>query len=224
MQNKYSASLRAPTPHLWVEKCVMNIHGNQLSTVIASGAKQSKLKLRSSFLIFIHYVIVASQQKYGLLYLLRRLAMTTFVFFFLFLVSVNFGYAIKQGYQLEYNKPIIIKVFSESEQGVIRQESIPCSPQSCCFAERFICFMEDGKCICDLHHCNGWFGDSKNYWMEISGFLAERYCGRFRLMHSLTQLCRCDPNKEPPCGTCNPPMTPFNPNGMSTLPIDCRPY
>lgn len=131
----------------------------------------------------------------------------------------------KDNFVSQYVEPIKIRVFSNTKKGPVTQESLHCTPQTCCFSEKFYCFMENGRCICDLHVCNQGI-DKKSYWMEISGAEAEKYCGRPRLLHELTTLCICDPNKTPPCDECNPPS-----NGCSShvreglsLPHDCRPH
>lgn len=148
------------------------------------------------------------------------------IFFALVIGYSNSAYANHDGFKSQYVKPITIKIFS-SKGGVIKEEHFFCTPQTCCFSERFYCFMENGKCICDLHICEQWPNklDTKNYWMEITGTEAERHCGRPRLLHKLTNLCRCDPDKNPPCDECNPPVTGCCANsgeGVS-LPLDCRP-
>lgn len=113
----------------------------------------------------------------------------------------------QEGYALQYVKPIIVKIFSNMD-GVTKEENFSCTPKTCCFSERFYCFMENGKCICDLHRCSA-RSDKKSYWMELSGTEAERYCGRPRLLHRLTNLCFCDRYKDSPCDECNPPPNSF---------------
>lgn len=128
------------------------------------------------------------------------------------------------GFASQYVKPLTIKTFSKNDQGVIREESLRCTPQTCCFSERFYCFMEEGKCICDLHVCEQWpdAAATKSYWMEFRGTEAEKYCGRSHLLHELTDLCLCDPDKDPPCAECNRPAGGWSGNPNSAVPSDCR--
>ena len=145
------------------------------------------------------------------------------VFFALSIGHSSIACANQDGFALQYVKPIKIKIFSNSK-GVVKPESFSCTPKTCCFSERFYFFMENGKCICDLHRCSE-SSDKKNYWMEISGIEAEKYCGRPRFLHELTSLCLCDPDKSPPCDECNPPSKgcSSNPGEGASLPLDCRP-
>ncbi|MBA3812879.1 MAG: hypothetical protein H0X26_00060 [Alphaproteobacteria bacterium] len=141
------------------------------------------------------------------------------VFMALVVAWSSFASAQHAGYSQKYVKPINIHILSRDSTGVVKKEKFYCTPQTCCFAERFYCFMENGHCICDLHRCDI-KPDKKNimsYWMEISGTEAERYCGRPRLLHELTQLCECDQDKTPPCSQCNPPP----PECPSGPPQDC---
>jgi len=136
--------------------------------------------------------------------------------------SLSMAHAVvPEGFALQYVKPIIIKILSNRE-GVTRKENFHCTPETCCFSERFYCFMTKGRCICDLHVC-GHPPNQQGYWMEITGTEAERYCGRPRMLHKLTQLCKCDPDRTPVCNQCNPPPKRYIPgvDGLS-LPQDCR--
>lgn len=147
------------------------------------------------------------------------------VIFSLFIACSNIVHANQEGFEMQYVKPIVIKVFSNTK-GVVKEESLRCTPQTCCFSERFYCFMENGKCICDLHVCHEWPEVAKSYWMEITGTESEKYCGRARFLHELTHLCLCDPNKIPACDECNPPSPGaiFSPGVGISLPQDCRGY
>lgn len=145
-------------------------------------------------------------------------------FFALFIGSVSLVYAQQESFRMQYVKPIVVKIFSD-HKGVIKEEGIRCTPQTCCFSERFYCSMDNGRCFCDLHLCNQ-SRDKKNYWMEITGTEAERYCGRARRLHELTNLCLCDPDKDIPCIECNQPYTGSlsspNPQLGSSVPQDCK--
>lgn len=145
-------------------------------------------------------------------------------FFALFIGCASIVHANKDGFKLQYVKPITIKIFS-SNKGNIKEESLRCTPQTCCFSERFYCYMDNGRCFCDLHLCNQ-DTDDKSYWMEIIGTEAEIYCGRAHKLHALTNLCLCDPDKDIPCDECNRPITPpsTNPRVGVSLPPDCRPH
>jgi hypothetical protein len=117
------------------------------------------------------------------------------------------GHTAKKDFLAQYVKPIVIEIISRDEKGVLRKENLPCTPQTCCFSEESYCFMENGHCVCDINRCEMWPSkkDTKIYWMKISGTEAERFCGRPRLLHKLTQICRCNPEKIPMCEQCNPP-------------------
>lgn len=148
------------------------------------------------------------------------------VIFALFMVWSNLAEAQQADFELQYVKPLIIQIFSMDKDGVTREEYFQCTPQTCCFSEKFYCFMENGACICDLHLCEEWPDtlNTKRYWMRISGLFAERYCRPHRL-HELTKLGLCDPDKNPPCDECNPPTKGFtSPTQGISLPYDCRPY
>jgi hypothetical protein len=133
-------------------------------------------------------------------------------------------YAEPEGFQLQYVKPFVIKIISK-KAGVTTREYMRCTPYTCCFSERFYCFMSNGKCICDLHVC-GQESSKKRFWMEISGTEAERVCGRPIPLHALTHLCRCDPERRSPCNPCTTPENNFTPGPMEglSLPPDCRSF
>lgn len=146
----------------------------------------------------------------------------------------NLGCAERSGSALNPIKPIEIRIISRDEMGVDKREYFQCTPQTCCFAEDFYCFMENGHCVCDLHVCGRHKAPNKTYWMKIVGTEAERVCGRPRMLHDLTMLCQCDPYKAIPCGECNPPVPIVVPpvviNGVqvgppvgASLPRDCTP-
>lgn len=144
------------------------------------------------------------------------------------LLALSVGYssiahAKQEGFALQYAKPIIIKIYSNSK-GVIKEEPMSCTPETCCFSERYYCIMDSGICYCDLHLCNQG-SKEKSYWMELTGTEAERYCGRSRMLHELTNLCLCDPDKDSPCDQCNRPCPApsSNPKIWTSLPPDCRP-
>lgn len=148
------------------------------------------------------------------------------VFFALSIGWMNLAEATQAGFELQYVKPIRIQIFSTSK-GVTREEYFQCTPQTCCFSERFYCFMTEGECICDLHICEEWPDsfDEKRYWMKISGTHAERVCGRAHALHDLTMLGLCDPDKDPPCGESNRPATGrMTPMHGHSLPHDVRHY
>lgn len=138
----------------------------------------------------------------------------------------------QDGSALHPIKPIEIRIISRDDMGLDKREYFQCTPKTCCFSENFYCFMEKGHCVCDLYVCGPQKAPNKTYWMKIVGTEAERYCGRPHLLHELTRLCICDPNKTIPCDECNPPapsyvnMTLINgvpvPVG-SSLPRDCTP-
>lgn len=139
----------------------------------------------------------------------------------LFLVYSSISYANQDHFESQYVKPISIRILS-SLKGVVQQETFICTPQTCCFSEKFYCYMANGQCICDIHRCNDWT-DKKRYWIEITGTEAERYCGRSRLPHQLTSgICLCDPDKDPPCNECNPPSRGSYPTDGLSFPKDCR--
>lgn len=132
------------------------------------------------------------------------------------------------GYESQYIKPVDITFYSREKTGAVKQEYLRCTPQTCCFSEGFYCFMERGRCICPLNRCEMWPNkkDTKTYWMKISGTEAERYCGRSRMLHELTKLCLCGPDKMSPCNECNPPKAACGTNDKTgtSLPSDCSPY
>lgn len=128
--------------------------------------------------------------------------------FFVLLLGYSQGVlAAQDNFKAQYVPPLEIRIFS-NEEGNTQEEYIHCTPQTCCFSQRFWGFMDDGECICDLHLCEEWPTEAatKAYWMVIRGAEAERVC-RPRELHKLTQLCLCDPYKNPPCDVCNPPVT-----------------
>lgn len=114
-------------------------------------------------------------------------------------ISVN-----AQSYKTLYTQPVSVRVISD-DNGVIQEEKdISCTPQTCCFKESFYCFMEGGRCLCDIHYCQE-DANQKEYWLELSGSLAALYCRKPRLLHEYMGLCLCDPDQDPICGECNPP-------------------
>jgi hypothetical protein len=144
--------------------------------------------------------------------------------FVLFLGLTTLGHATQDNFRAQYVQPLRIQIFS-STKGVTREEHFYCTPQTCCFSEKFYCFMENGECYCDLHVCEEWpnSSDPKKYWMKMSGTDAEKYCGRPHLLHEATNLCLCDPDKNPPCDDCNPPVAGNMSSHCPSLPRDCRP-
>lgn len=109
-----------------------------------------------------------------------------------------------QDFTSKHTQQITVRVLS-NDNGVIKEEKdIFCTPQTCCFKEKFYCFMESGKCICDIYYCKE-DKNQKEYWLEIAGTLAETYCRQPHLLHEYTGLCVCDPDQDPVCGECNPP-------------------
>jgi len=148
------------------------------------------------------------------------------IFFALFLGCASIGHA-DQDFKAQYSKPLTVKIFSR-DKGIVQEEYFRCTPQTCCFAEKSYCFMSYGECICDLERCEQWpdKANTKDYWMVIGGMEAERVCGRARRLHEVTGLCLCDPDKNPACDECNPPVTGCipTPGGISSLPQDCRSY
>ena len=112
------------------------------------------------------------------------------VFFALSIGWISFAEATQENFKLQYVQPIRIQIYSNNK-GVTQEEYFQCTPQTCCFSEKFYCFMDNGECYCDLHICEEWPNtpDTKRYWMKISGTAAEKYCGRARLLYELTDLC-----------------------------------
>ena len=72
----------------------------------------------------------------------------------------------------------------------------------CCFEENFYCALEAGVCNCDLYMCSEG-PDQKEYWMEITGYEAWKYCGKPQLLYEATGVCLCDPTKTSPCLNCS---------------------
>jgi len=97
----------------------------------------------------------------------------------------------------QYLKPLMIKILSDNN-GVAKEEHMKCTGQTCCFEENYYCAIEGGVCVCDLYMCNEG-PTQKEYWMELSGFNARMYCEDPHLLHKLTGLCLCSPNKTPSC-------------------------
>jgi len=145
----------------------------------------------------------------------------------LFLGWSSFAEAKIEGFALQYTKPLVIRIFSMDTKGVTQEEYFQCTPQTCCFSERFYCFMANGQCICPLHLCQEWPDSSvnKTHWMVISGTDAERVC-RPGKIHDVTDLCFCDPNKESPCDECNRPMDNgfMSPNAGDCFSSNCGCY
>lgn len=110
-----------------------------------------------------------------------------------------------KGFELKYVNNLNIQIFSSSK-GVVQEEHLICTPQTCCFSERFYCFMEKGQCVCPLYVCERWpdKNSEKDYWMLISGTDAEKVC-RPGFLHDVTDLCLCDSNKDFPCDECDRP-------------------
>lgn len=110
-----------------------------------------------------------------------------------------------QDFTSKHTQELVVRVLSD-DNGVIKEEKgIFCTPQTCCFKEEFYCFMERGRCICDIYSCKE-DKNQKEYWLEISGTLAATYCRQPRLLHEYTGLCLCDPDQDPVCtGECDPP-------------------
>lgn len=132
-----------------------------------------------------------------------------------------------EAFELNYVKPLFIQIFSMDKKGVKQEEFFQCTPQTCCFPERFSCFMANGQCVCPLHLCQEWpdSSDNKSHWMVISGTQAERVC-RPGAIHDVTDICLCDPNKESPCGECRRPIREgcLFPNDGASIPEDVRAY
>jgi len=87
-------------------------------------------------------------------------------------------------------KPLTIRILSD-DNGLIKEEELGCTGKTCCFEENYYCSLEAGKCICDIYMCQE-ASNQKEYWMEMTGFLAENYCEKPHLLHELTGLCLCD--------------------------------
>jgi len=102
----------------------------------------------------------------------------------------------------KHTQQISVRLLSDNN-GVLKEEKdMECTPETCCFEEKYYCAMEQGRCICDIYNCKE--DDSqKEYWLEISGTLAQVYCLQPYLLHELTGLCQCNPSRTPYCGRCS---------------------
>jgi len=98
----------------------------------------------------------------------------------------------------KFVKPLTIRIMSD-DNGLIKEEKLCCTRETCCFKENYYCDMEDGKCICDLYMPKEG-PNQKEYWMEITGILSGAYCEKPQLLHKLTSLCLCDQLQPPPSG------------------------
>lgn len=141
----------------------------------------------------------------------------------LFVLLIGYPLGVNgQSFMSKHVKPVTVRILSD-DNGLIQEEHFICNAKTCCFSEEYYCFMDAGRCICDIYACGEGTGQ-KPYWIEITGTLALKYCFNPRLVHQLTGLCLCDPAKKPPCGRCNPPPdpTPLH-DGCSPWNSDCPP-
>lgn len=99
-------------------------------------------------------------------------------------------------------KPLSIRIMSD-DNGLIQEEKLCCTRQTCCFDENYYCSMEDGKCICDINMLKE-SPNQKEYWMEITGILSMAYCEKPQLLHKLTTLCLCEQLQPPSKMKCYP--------------------
>ncbi len=128
---------------------------------------------------------------------------------FIFLLIGSTAPTQAQDFLSQHTSPVSVRLLSD-DNGVLKEEKdMSYSPETFCFEEEFFCSMEQGRCICDVYSCNE-EANQKEYWLEISGTLAQTYCLKPSLLNELTGLCLCNQNV-PYCRSCTIPREPDYP-------------